>query len=221
MKLFLNDTRVKLRQINPKLPQNQELNEISISNPLIVKEEIDEIKVISKDTVSFAQIIDYIRTTKFKKVKDFIIYIPDIEQYKLELKNKFKIIKAAGGIVKKADKILLIYRLGNWDLPKGKIEDGEPASDCAIREIEEECGVIAEIDEKFLSTWHSYSEKNKPTLKKTTWYIMNMTNDKKMKPQREENIEDIRWVTIADALKLTEKSYSSIRYVLKKYSKIS
>ena len=37
----------------------------------------------------------------------------------------YKIIEAAGGAVVKDKKLLAIYRLGKWDLPKGKMERGE------------------------------------------------------------------------------------------------
>ena len=39
------------------------------------------------------------------------------------------------------NEILLIYRNGVWDLPKGKIEFGESYEDAALREVAEETGV--------------------------------------------------------------------------------
>ena len=53
----------------------------------------------------------------------------------------YKIIEAAGGAVVKDKKLLAIYRLGKWDLPKGKMERGESKEESAIREVEEECGI--------------------------------------------------------------------------------
>ena len=53
-------------------------------------------------------------------------------------KTEFKLILAAGGLVKKQQDYLFIYRNGKWDLPKGKLENNETFSQCALREVEEE-----------------------------------------------------------------------------------
>ena len=54
-------------------------------------------------------------------------------------KQKFKLIKAGGGIVfNENGELLVIDRLGYWDLPKGKKDKGEKMKACAIREVQEE-----------------------------------------------------------------------------------
>ena len=53
----------------------------------------------------------------------------------------FTQIPAAGGVVIRNEKILFIFRNGKWDLPKGKIDNGETAKEAAIREVAEECGI--------------------------------------------------------------------------------
>src|SRR5690554_3653438 len=70
--------------------------------------------------------------------------------------NSFQMIKAAGGFVKNNEGLLLfIYRLGKWDLPKGKVEEGESVEEAAIREVEEECGLKGlEIEHKVANTYH-------------------------------------------------------------------
>ena len=45
--------------------------------------------------------------------------------------------------------LLLNYRRGYWDLPKGKLEQGETNLQAAIRELKEETGLVAEIHEGF------------------------------------------------------------------------
>ena len=58
-------------------------------------------------------------------------------------------VEAAGGLVFNKDgDILMIFRNGKWDLPKGKLEIGESIEECAIREVEEECGISGLIIEK-------------------------------------------------------------------------
>ena len=51
-------------------------------------------------------------------------------------------IQAAGGLVNnEKDEILMIFRRGKWDLPKGKLDKGETLEECAVREVEEETGL--------------------------------------------------------------------------------
>ena len=57
--------------------------------------------------------------------------------------SKFIMVEASGGLVFNKDgDILMIFRNGKWDLPKGKLEIGESVEECAIREVEEECGIV-------------------------------------------------------------------------------
>ena len=83
--------------------------------------------------------------------------------------------KRAGSLVVNRNKeLLLIYRKGKWDLPKGKVEMGEDYEAAGIREVEEECGIIDPIIETFLcETYHTYVFKETNVLKKTMWYVMN------------------------------------------------
>jgi len=137
---------------------------------------------------------------------------------KNEVKAEFRIIHAAGGMVFKEEKVLLIHRLGCWDLPKGKKEKFESSEQCSIREIVEECGVIADIDFKICSTWHSYHSKGKNILKKTKWFAMTCNDDSDMSPQQAEGIDEVAWKTLKEAKVLLEKSsYESIKEVLIAY----
>lgn len=91
---------------------------------------------------------------------------------------QFNKIKTAGGLVyhPQSDSYLWIKRLGLWDLPKGKIEQGESSKDAAIREIIEECGLTGKLSLKYriCSTYHVYEFKNKSILKKITGTIWSM-----------------------------------------------
>ena len=50
---------------------------------------------------------------------------------------------AGGVVINKKGKVLVVNQRGNsWSLPKGHIEEGEDAKTAAIREIEEETGII-------------------------------------------------------------------------------
>ena len=163
--------------------------------------------------------IDQIELPNLKAVSFLVDSENDLKQ---KVKQEFKIIHAAGGLVFKDQKVLLIHRLGCWDLPKGKKEKGENFEICAIREINEECGVNATIDTKICTTWHSYHSKGKNILKKTKWYQMQCADDSKMGPQIAEGIDRVEWKTIEEAeVLLNMSSYESIIEVLKTYQELS
>lgn len=111
-------------------------------------------------------------------------------------KKKLSYIEAAGGLIKKEDSYLFIFRLGRWDLPKGKLDKGETIEKAAIRECEEECGVKnLTIINQLPSTYHIYPYKNNFAIKQTFWFAMQTDYNKPLKPQLEENITDVKWFT--------------------------
>ena len=76
--------------------------------------------------------------------------------------RQYDIIYAAGGVVYKDDSLLMIFRNNKWDLPKGKRELNESEQDCALREVEEECGISDLSIVRFLKyTYHTYYIKEK------------------------------------------------------------
>lgn len=52
--------------------------------------------------------------------------------------------------------LLLHYLSGHWDFPKGKIEPGENRRQAALRELQEETGLQAILDDQF-EAWTDYS----------------------------------------------------------------
>ena len=143
-----------------------------------------------------------------------VINYDTVKQY---LRNKFKVVKAAGGLVRKKEKFLMIYRMKKWDLPKGKIEKGEKNRKAAAREVEEECNVTVNVDGKICTTWHTYTMNKSAMLKKTRWYIMDVVDDSKMRPAVEEDIEETRWMNGKEVYHALEHSYKSISYVFEQY----
>ncbi|MEL7148443.1 MAG: NUDIX domain-containing protein, partial [Bacteroidota bacterium] len=157
---------------------------------------------------------------KLKQVDSVTVEIRNLENVKDYIKSVFTIVKAGGGIVEKGDEILLIHRLGKWDLPKGKLEHGESARNGAHREVEEETGVQVQTEQKICSTWHTYTRNRKYVLKKTKWYRMTCLDDSRMSPQVEEDIMDVRWMDIDEVRKALYDSYRTIRYVVSEYNKM-
>ena len=219
MKLFVNNKRIKL------VKRSKSIKDHDYDFLINAIDHIDLNKVQGKILITGAsldQLLSFIKALELKKldkVKCFSFLVDDIEVAEKAIKKQFKIVKAAGGIVAKDDKVLLIHRLGTWDFPKGKLENNELAREGALREVEEECGVKAEIVEKICSTWHTYTDKDKKILKKTTWYHMRCLNDSKLKPQVEEQIDKIEYMNLEEAKAALKDSYQSIRYVFKKFKK--
>lgn len=129
------------------------------------------------------------------KQNNLFVVCKDLSRTWRNFVNKFKLIKAGGGLVlnKKGD-LLFILRKGKWDLPKGKLDKGEKIDACAKREVMEECGIKKiKLHYKLCDTFHVYDLKGKPVLKKTTWYLMGMEKAQKLTPQVEEDIHDLRF----------------------------
>lgn len=130
--------------------------------------------------------------------------------------SKFKKIEAAGGIVVCDSELLFIKRHGLWDIPKGKMESNETPETTAIREIEEECGLVGQflIRKKLVETFHTYEFKNKSVLKKTYWFLIDFFGEKTTKPQLEEAITEVTWLKKTDVPQIKTNTYSSIIDVL-------
>ncbi|MBM3168368.1 MAG: NUDIX hydrolase [Bacteroidetes bacterium] len=160
------------------------------------------------------------RTRRMKRLGSVTLLSRDKKLLKKFVKSRFLIIKAAGGVVAKKQKVLLIHRLGKWDFPKGKLDKGESPETCAKREVEEECSIRVKVEEHFCTTWHTYTQNRRSILKKTYWYTMNCSNDTAMKPQEEEGIEDIQWFTAEGAQEALSDSYPSMRYLYARYQEL-
>jgi ADP-ribose pyrophosphatase YjhB (NUDIX family) len=178
--------------------------------------------LVKTTQTEFDQLLAYMQQQEFPKLKGITVLVDEYQSIQEFFQQRFKLIKAAGGIVSKGDEILMIYRLGKWDLPKGKRYKGEKSDVAALREVEEECNVKVKLLTKLCTTWHTYlptADKERGHLKKTTWYAMSCLDDTHMLPQVEEGIEQVAWMSeeaVRDALK---NSYQSIRYVFQAYRK--
>jgi ADP-ribose pyrophosphatase YjhB (NUDIX family) len=131
--------------------------------------------------------------------------------------ERCKIIDAAGGLVRnEKGELLMIFRNGKWDLPKGKIEKDETPEVAAVREVEEECGIKKlKIIKPLQITFHTYLHNEKFVLKKTHWYEMTCADDKKLKPQKEEGITDVKWMKEKEVETAMENTFYSILDVVR------
>ena len=101
------------------------------------------------------------------------------------------VVRAAGGLVVREGKVLLVHRpkYDDWSLPKGKCDAGEPDEVCALREVEEETGLRCELLEEIGAT--SYIDgKGRP---KVVRYWRMRALDGEFEPDDE--VDQIRWET--------------------------
>ncbi len=139
------------------------------------------------------------------------------------LKRRMRWVRAAGGMVTRDDgMMLLILRNGRWDLPKGKVEAGETLLQGALREVEEETGIKADCAHGHIlptahyplptKTYHIFNLYGGWHLKQTSWFPMSVADGSAVgKPQEEEGITGVEWVTPDEWHRRLEGSYGTLR----------
>jgi 8-oxo-dGTP pyrophosphatase MutT (NUDIX family) len=132
-----------------------------------------------------------------------------------------KQIIAAGGLVTNPKgEILWIFRRGFWDLPKGKLDEGETIQSCAVREVEEETGLNnIQLHQMLCFTNHTYFDKylKEEVVKRSYWFHMTIPNLQEGIPQISEDIEKVEWVSLDKARHCLDHTYPTIIEVVEKY----
>jgi 8-oxo-dGTP diphosphatase len=107
------------------------------------------------------------------------------------------VVRAAGGVVLRdraeGDEVLLIHRrrYGDWTLPKGKCEPGETDEACALREVEEETGLVCVLVSEAPSTDY-LDGRGRP--KRVRYWVMHVVGGAERAAPPE--VDEVRWVPL-------------------------
>jgi len=217
MNVFINDIPLIIKKNSEKVYKHRYDLILNPEDEFSSKDLIGDVLIRDVTDGFIDRLLRLMEVKKLKKLKSLTLLARKKKRLIVHLKDQFRIVKAAGGLVTKDGMILMIYRLGMWDLPKGKLKKEEDPGVGALREVEEECSITVVLGEELPSTWHSYAYNGNKILKKTSWYTMQCLDDSLMKPQAEESIEEVRWMTPQEALGVLDESYASIALVVRHY----
>lgn len=112
-------------------------------------------------------------------------------------------VRAAGGVISRTaaaggTEVLVVHRprYDDWSFPKGKLENGESEQQCAIREVQEETGLLCETVRELPGTAYT-DRKGRP---KTVRYWSMRVLSGKFEPNSE--VDEARWVSFSEAARL-------------------
>jgi len=112
--------------------------------------------------------------------------------------------------------LILQYGAGHWDFPKGKIEEGETKQEAALRELMEETGLTAEVDDGFEESFqYIFTDYDKKLAQKIVYFFVGRATSKVVKLS-DEHI-DYKWLPYKDALE--QLTYDNAKELLKKSDK--
>lgn len=153
-----------------------------------------------------------IHEMELSKINAGVFLHENVEEVLKTFRRKLLCIEAAGGFIRTgSNEILLIFRRGKWDLPKGKLDKNEKLEDCAIREVKEETGIQnIEIEQPLCITHHTYHQDGKHIIKESHWFLMKAQKQNDLLPQLEEDIEKCEWVPVDKIAPYMENTHASI-----------
>src|SRR4051812_35712448 len=109
------------------------------------------------------------------------------------------IVLAAGGIVVRRESVPLfavvcMCKRGDWVLPKGKLDDGETLVDAAQREVLEETGHAASVEQYLGTLAYPLGERTKVV------HFWHMEAEDAPRRKLMKDIAEVAWLPLDDAL---------------------
>ncbi|MBL4654991.1 MAG: NUDIX domain-containing protein [Bacteroidia bacterium] len=193
------------------------------NNPLILVDfsdvELDELSIHIYENPDIQTIKNVVSELEKGLVDSAVLKSESQDDLLGSVKNQFELIDAAGGIVKNSNgEILMIFRRGMWDLPKGKVEEEESIEEAAIREVKEECGIDSlEIIKALIPTFHTYEMNKQKYFKTAYWYEMRCDDELVLTPQVEEDITEVKWMSTEEVENILDETYKSLKEILSKF----
>lgn len=135
------------------------------------------------------------------------------------VKERFTVIPAIYILFKQADKILLIrrfntgYQDGNYSLPAGHVDGGEPADIAAVREALEEVGVRIEPEDlRFVHLMHrNVDADDRYKLERADIFFEALKWDGEIVNCEPEKCDELRWESVNN---LPENVIPEVAHVL-------
>lgn len=165
------------------------------------------------DSVDIHKTLHNLKKEKYKSIR----LVGDNEKLLLKkfLELLPNVIAGGGKVLNSEGRILFIFRNGKWDLPKGKAENKETIDQTALREVEEETGVEdLKITKPLEITYHIFKRNDKYFIKKTYWFEMFSTYTGDLKPQKNEGITKVKWVSPKKLIKVRKNIYANIEALI-------
>jgi len=111
-----------------------------------------------------------------------------------------ELVRAGGGIVCRtaengAVEVLLVHRpaYGDWTFPKGKLDPGETEEEAALREVEEETGLLCRLGPEIGTTAYQDSRGRPKTAR--YWQMTPIGGA----PAPANEVDDVRWISLSEA----------------------
>ncbi|MBP5504982.1 MAG: NUDIX domain-containing protein [Bacteroidales bacterium] len=154
----------------------------------------------------------------FEKADDIdslVVEAGDPDAAFAQLISALKVEVAAGGLIRnRRGRALLFWRRRAWDMPKGHQEAGETLEQCALREVQEETGLVSlKLGAPICTTYHTYHNKSNFVLKESHWFAMTLEKEESVKVQTEEDIVKAAWCGPWRLKRLLKSAWPSVRDV--------
>ncbi|PNQ73796.1 NUDIX hydrolase [Hanstruepera neustonica] len=184
--------------------------------PIILTTEVEKeskFKNYLLKSVDIRKVIKELNTTSIKEVR--LVHHKEDKLLKLFLKKLPNVVAGGGKVINKKGEVLFIFRNGKWDLPKGRTEKKESIEVSALREVEEETGVIGlEIIKPLDTTYHIFKRNSRFRIKITYWFEMTSDFDGEFKPEESEGITKVAWLNSEEQQEALKNSYANIRSLI-------